>query len=140
MARNERSAGVVLYCEDPKSHERLYLLLDYGRHWDYAKGHVNPGESDEAAATRELAEETGIRDASLIPGFAHEITYFFRDKKKGLIRKSVVFYLARSATNDVTLSDEHVGFAFLPYDEARRRLTYSSAKQVLDAAERFAEV
>jgi len=50
MARQERSAGFVIFrCPPLSSHE--YLLLDYGRHWDFAKGHVEEGEDDLAAAT-----------------------------------------------------------------------------------------
>jgi isopentenyl-diphosphate delta-isomerase len=48
---------------------RLYLQLrrwdkdQYPGHWDSsAAGHVSPGESYDAAAARELAEELGIRE------------------------------------------------------------------------------
>ena len=137
-ARSERSAGVVVFRSDPaKPGGRVFLLLDYGRFWDYPKGHVERDEDDESAALRELAEETGIKDASLVPGFRHEIEYFFRDKRKGLIRKTVVFFLAETSRKRVTLSHEHTGSAFLPFDAARKRLTYASARAVLDAAGAF---
>src|SRR5687768_17246771 len=130
MARTERSAGVVAYVDHPP----LFLLLDYGRHWDYAKGHVKRGEDDLTAARRELEEETGIARAEIDPEFSHEITYFFRYPKRGLIRKTVIFFLARLDTRDVTLSEEHVGYDFLPYESALQRLTYPSAREVLEKA------
>ena len=94
--RRERSAGVVVYRQGDDG-ARRYLLLDYGRFWDYPKGHVERGEDDEAAALRELAEETGITDAQLAPGFVKEISYFFRGKAGMLIRKEVVFFVARTS-------------------------------------------
>lgn len=113
-----------------------FLLLDYGRYWDYAKGHVEKGEDDEAAARRELAEETGIRDVPLIDGFRHKIAYYFRSKR-GLVRKRVVFFLAEVSSGRVTISHEHVGYEWLPFEAATRRLGYASAKEVLHAAQEF---
>src|SRR5436309_3534465 len=126
MARSERSAGFIA-CHRPHptpgpppapAEGRLflpgpadaieYLLLDYGRHWDFPKGHVHPGEDDLAAARRELAEETGVTDPRVVPGFQHEIIYFFRDRRKGLIRKAVMFFLAEVPARDIVLSHEHV--------------------------------
>src|SRR5215213_804492 len=125
MAREERSAGVVLFRADPNSPGgRVFLLLDYGRYWDFPKGHVEAGEDDLAAAVRELAEETGITDARVVPGFRHEIVYFFRDRKKGLIRKTVVFFLAEVAGRAVVISHEHVGSEFLRFERAVKQVTY----------------
>lgn len=138
MATQERSAGFILFrlTDVDGRPAPEYLLLDYGRHWDFAKGHVEPGEDDLAAAIRETAEETGITGVTAIPGFARQTTYFFRHRARGLIRKTVVFFLARTnATDaDVRLSEEHVAFAFLPIEAALRRVTFAGARAVLKLA------
>jgi len=78
MTRHERSAGFICYRRRADVSSGIeYLLLDYGRHWEYAKGHVDPGESDLDAAVRELREETGISDVHVVEGFRHELLYFF---------------------------------------------------------------
>jgi bis(5'-nucleosidyl)-tetraphosphatase len=136
MAREERSAGVVLFRAEPKAPGgRVFLLLDYGRYWDYPKGHVEKGEDDVTAALRELQEETGIIDANVVPEFRRDIAYFFRDRKKGLIRKTVTFFLAETRSSDVILSHEHVGFEFLSFEQALTRLYYANAKGILQAAQ-----
>jgi 8-oxo-dGTP pyrophosphatase MutT (NUDIX family) len=131
MARRERSAGFVLF---QSTRPRRYLLLDYGRHWDYPKGHLKKDETNLEAATRELREETGLEAARVIPHFAHKIRYFFRSGKK-LVDKSVVFFLAESEGEEVQLSDEHVGYAWLVYESALDRLTYPNAREILRLAE-----
>jgi bis(5'-nucleosidyl)-tetraphosphatase len=130
----ERSAGVIVFRNDPPG--RVYLLLDYGKHWDYPKGHLERNEDDLSCALRELEEETGITDAEILPGFAREMQYFFRVKGQ-LIRKTVIFFLARTERKRIRLSNEHEGSEFLPYDAAMKRLTYSNAKQILRAANDF---
>jgi 8-oxo-dGTP pyrophosphatase MutT (NUDIX family) len=134
VAKHERSAGFVVYRPGPP---RLYLLLDYGRHWDYPKGHIEQGETSMAAALRELNEETGLSEVQVVPGFAQEIGYFFRDRKKGLVRKTVIFFLARTDGSQVKLSDEHTNYAFEPYEQALKRVTFASAREVLKKAEQF---
>ena len=136
-ARMERSAGVILFRDEAAG--RRFLLLDYGRYWDYPKGHVEQGEDDRTAALRELAEETGIADAKLVEGFEHEIAYFFRHPARGLVRKTVVFFLAYTTTEAVKLSHEHVGHAWASGEEAMGKLGFKSAKVVLAAAIEFLE-
>ncbi len=135
--RNERSAGVIVFRIEPGSGEAQFLLLDYGRHWDYPKGHLEAGEDEIAAATRELREETGIDDLRFCEGFRHALEYTFRDRRKGLIRKTVTLFLGQTRIERATISHEHVGWAFLPYVEAHERLTYANAREGLEAAQAF---
>lgn len=137
VRRQERSAGVILFRADPNAFGgRLFLLLDYGRYWEYPKGHVERAESDEQAALREVEEETGIADVQLLPGFAHPITYFFYGPK-GPVRKTVIFFLASTSTAAVRISHEHVGYAWLSAPDALARLKYPTSKQLLEKALRF---
>src|SRR4051812_19081731 len=106
----ERSAGVIVFrTDDTAPGGRVFLLLDYGRYWDLPKGHVEKREDDRTAALRELEEETGIDDAEPIDGFAREMTYWFRDRKKGLIHKEVIFFLAETERKRIKISHEHAG-------------------------------
>lgn len=131
----ERSAGVIVFRESARGRE--YLLLDYGKYWEYPKGHVEPGETDARAAIRELKEETGIDDLTLIDGFGEEIRYFFRPHGKGLVQKSVVFFLGLTRAKEIHLSHEHVGGKFFPLELALRQVKFASSKAVLRKADEF---
>ena len=138
----EKSAGAIIYrVKDGVPH---YLLLHYpSGHWEFAKGHIEGNESPEEAAKREIAEETGLQDIVIIPGFKEYIKYFFR-KSYGLegeakklapwVFKLVVFFLAETKTEDVKISAEHKGFLWLPYQQALKRLTYKNARMLLEKA------
>jgi len=138
MARSERSAGfVIFHTRGGDVPTREYLLLDYGRHWDLPKGHLDQGEDDLTAAHRELEEETGLVEPRVVPGFHEEITYFFRAGKKGLVRKTVVFFLGEVSHQQIVLSDEHVGYVFLPLKEALARITFPNTRAVVKSADEF---
>ena len=125
----ERSAGAVIFYAGEGEPE--YLLLHYtAGHWDFPKGNIEPGESELETVRREVEEETGIRDIELVYGFKKLIRYHYR-KGKELVSKEVVFYLAESKTKDVRISWEHTGYVWLGYEDALKKLTYKSAKEVL---------
>ncbi len=129
---HEFSAGFILTRDTPAG--PVYLLLDYGKHWDYAKGHLEEGETAWQAAVRELREETGIRQVDRLTNFERPMHYVFYSPRKGRIHKTVTYFLGRTRTEDIKLSDEHNGYAWLSFDEAMQRLTYDNAREVLAAA------
>jgi 8-oxo-dGTP pyrophosphatase MutT (NUDIX family) len=123
-------AGIVYYGEE-------YLLLKYGLgHWEFVKGHKETNETDERTILRELQEETRITDAAVIKGFKEKYDYAFTQNKKK-IHKFVTCYLIQSNSKQVILSYEHVDFAWLPFDNAIKRLTYDNAKRLLIKAHKF---
>ncbi len=90
-------------------------------------------------ALREAREETGLAELVLIDGFARQIQYVFRDRKKGIVCKKVNFALARADFSPVVLSDEHTEFAYLNLEAARARLSHVGTRQLLVEAEAFME-
>lgn len=128
----ERSAGAIVFYEEQGRPE--YLLLHYtASHWDFPKGNIEPGEAELETVRREVEEETGIRELKLMEGFRRLIHYFYR-KGRGLVSKEVIFYLAESNTKDVKISWEHIGYDWLGYEDAIKRLTYKNSKDLLEEA------
>lgn len=133
----ERSAGAVVYMPTPAGPD--YLLLRYGGgNWGFPKGHVEAGETDLQAAQREVEEETGIPFAAqrILDGFEDDTDYRFR-RGRVLVEKDVRFFLIESSTRDVKLSHEHSAFAWLPYGQALKRVSFEGPRRILQAAHSF---
>ncbi|KKN65379.1 hypothetical protein LCGC14_0481920 [marine sediment metagenome] len=129
--REEFSVAAIVY------HENEYLLLKYGLgHWEFVKGHIEDGESDEQTILRELEEETSITDAIILKGFKENYEYFFTFKGQR-IHKYVNCYLIKSNTKDVKISYEHEDYVWLAFPKALKQLTYNNAKILLEKAKKF---
>jgi len=123
--KEEFSVAAIVY------NENEYLLLKYGLgHWEFVKGHKEENETDEQTILRELEEETGITDAIIVPNYKENYDYYFKSEGQK-IHKFVVCYLIRSNTKKVTTSYEHEDFAWLPFKQALKRLTFGNTKRLL---------
>jgi len=131
----EKSCGIILFNLD----EVLLLQYsfnnknDHSGHWEFPKGHVEIGESELETALRELHEETGIKEVSIVKGFRHAIYYDIRENSK-IISKEVIFFIAQSKTQEVILSSEHQDYEWLSKDDAFSKLTYNNAREALQKA------
>ena len=135
--KKEKSAGIVLYLEKPEGNH--FLLLNYPTgHWDFVKGKIEQGETEHDTARRETREETGISDIEFIEGFEENINYNFQFEGE-LIDKEVVFFLAKTKTEAVKVSHEHLDYIWLDYDNAIKKITYQNAKNVLSKANELLE-
>ncbi len=141
----EKSAGAIIF--RIANGEPHYLLLHYpSGHWEFAKGHIEEGENPEQAAKREIEEETGIKNITLVPNFKEYSKYFFKKnydlvgeakKTAPWVFKLVVFYLAETKTENVVISKEHKGFTWLPYEQAIKKLTFKNARELLKKSNEY---
>lgn len=136
--RDERSSGAVIFSIDKDSGAEFLLLHHTSGHWDFPKGNIESGEDEKQAARREILEETGIQDVNFLEGFREKIEYRYKRGEK-LIHKEVIFYLLRTNTKKITLSNEHIAYVWNKYDNAVKQLTYKNTKNVLTEAKKFLE-
>ncbi|MDP3889334.1 MAG: NUDIX domain-containing protein, partial [bacterium] len=81
---------------------------------------------------RELQEETGL-SAYIYDDFNESLDYFFIEQGSR-IHKTVYYLIAETTEKRVVLSHEHIGFIWLPYEQALEILTYDNAKHILRKA------
>lgn len=134
---DEKSAGaVVFHASDPdhRSANIEYLLLR-SNFWGFPKGHIEEGESERAAALREIREETGL-EVELLTGFRQVDDYWFQRQNQRVL-KQAIFFLARAPHRDSKISWEHNEMVWLPFDEALERLKFKNLRDILQAADEF---
>lgn len=133
-AQEETSAGGVVY-RMVDGHPHFLLIRDSYQNWGFPKGHVEPGELPEAAALREVAEETGL-GALTSRGAVQTIDWYFRFRGR-LIHKLCHFYLMETVEAETSpQKDEGItACRWAPYDEAIAAVSYANAREVLARAQ-----
>jgi 8-oxo-dGTP pyrophosphatase MutT (NUDIX family) len=106
--------------------------------WTFPKGHAETGEYPLETATRELIEETGLRQISLIESAQFPIVYTFSHEGQ-LIEKTVTYFLGicTNSATAINMPEEIADVAWLTFSEAENRLTHQNTKQVLEATQRY---
>lgn len=128
------AAGIILYNKQDKT----YLVIQHsnysGGHWGFPKGAVEPGESVQDAAIREVHEEVGIKIDTL-EDFEKLNTYephYFEGKLK-----QVHYFLAYTQEQGKMDPWELQDMKWLPFEYALKMLQYDRDKEILKKAEKF---
>jgi 8-oxo-dGTP pyrophosphatase MutT (NUDIX family) len=133
--RIEVSAGGVVYQQGDDGIEVILAARRTRRGelaWGLAKGGIEPDESIEDAAVREVREETGIQ--AEIEASLGETRYFYVWEEVR-IRKTVHFFLMRATGGDPDdRDDEMEDVRWFPLERALKRAAYRGEREVLGRA------
>lgn len=124
MPELEHSAGGVIF-EDGKVLLILSRNLRGENVWTFPKGHLEPGETHETAARREVAEETGWDCVITAPLCVAEYSF---TRAGVLVNKDVRWFLVKRVGGDGRpgTPNEVFGMKWLPLAEAEKELVYKS--------------
>jgi 8-oxo-dGTP pyrophosphatase MutT (NUDIX family) len=136
MSRREISAGCVVYRTNAGDAEVALIQPRDREAWSLPKGLIEPGESAENAALREVREETGLFGDIIERIDTIKYSYNARWEKPAVkVFKIVTFYLLRSTGGDVSQHDKEVDrVEWFPLDYAVAHATYPQEREILRKA------
>ncbi len=137
-----RSAGGVVFRRSavarPQDDVRILLLQHETGKWMLPKGTIEAGETPEAVARREVAEETGIRNVRIVSDLGEERYTFFWKAEDTYYDKTVHYYLMEFLGGEEASPQREEGFVrceWVTPEEALDRIKYKETRQVVRRAQ-----
>jgi 8-oxo-dGTP pyrophosphatase MutT (NUDIX family) len=142
----EFSAGGLVY---RRRGDECLVVLAARRHpqsgvlvWTIPKGHIEPGESSETAAAREVREETGLE--AEIEGKLGDVTYWYARRDDGgtpvRIFKRVRFFLMRKRGGRFEDRDAEMdAVRWFPLERAEKAAAFESERALVRKAREMLE-
>jgi 8-oxo-dGTP pyrophosphatase MutT (NUDIX family) len=130
------SAGGVAFRWKDSNPEVVIVSVKPKLRWQLPKGIVDPGESPEVTAVREVREEAGVETDRL--DLIETVEYWYRSFRNGKpvrFHKYVHFYLLQYRSGDVSNHDHEVEEArWVSFDEAVEMLAFKGERGVVEKA------
>jgi len=130
------SAGGVAFHWRDSEPEMAIVSVKPKMRWQLPKGIVDPGETPEVTAVREVREEAGIETD--LRALIETIEYWYRATRYGKpvrYHKFVHFYLLQYRSGDVSDHDHEVQEArWVGFDKAIEMLAFESERRVVEEA------
>ena len=121
-------AGAVVFRKRDDRVRFLVVSSSDRLNWVLPKGHIDPGETPEIAALRELEEEAGIVGEIVAPLSARQ---FIKSGKESAVKFFLVREIGATESNEdrtVRWEEEAAAQQLLTFDEAREALLEGVAK------------
>lgn len=135
--RETSAGGVVIDVHEGRA--RIAIIARRNRagrvEWCLPKGHVEPGETLEETAEREVAEETGIIGRVLVT--LGTVDYWFSTSQYR-IHKMVYHYLLEATGGELSVENdpdqEAIDAIWYPLDEVHTKLTFPNERRIARTA------
>lgn len=98
--------------------------------WSLPKGHIEEGETPEAAAIREIREETGISGSIVAPLGVIDFWFMAENRR---IHKTVHHFLLRAEGGELSSDDAEVdSVEWVALEDMSTRLAYADERRLMD--------
>lgn len=141
LTKDQVSAGGVAFRRTGDETQMAIVSVKPSLRWQLPKGIVDPGETPELAAVREVKEEAGVETDLL--RLIETIEYWYQRLQYGKrirYHKFVHFYLLQYQSGDVAKHDHEIAEArWVSFEQAIEMLAFKSERSVVEKAWKMIE-
>ena len=131
IVREPTSGGIVFRLTSDAKDVEILLIQDSKGRWTIPKGHIEPGETAKVTARREIEEETGLRNISILTWLG-KIHFKYRRADK-LVLMTTQIYLVQALDNrEMPMAEKWMkGIRWFPFTEALEAVEYEDIEKLM---------
>ena len=131
IVREPTSGGIIFrFTKDHKDIEIL-LIQDSKARWTIPKGHIEPGETAKMTARREIEEETGLKNVSILTWLG-KIHFKYRRLDKLVLMTTQIYLVQALDSHEMPTPEKWMkGIKWFPFAEALDIIEYEDIEKLM---------
>ena len=133
--KTEKSCGAVVFTRE-NGEARYVIIRSTEGFFGFPKGHMEPGETEQETALREIREETGLK-VRLLDGFRTEDSHPFTRAGEQIMKQIIYFIGEYENQLPRAQESELISLHLMDYASAMNAFQFESSRRILSEAHKF---
>ena len=131
IVREPTSGGIVFRLTPDSKDMEILLIQDSKGRWTIPKGHIEPGETAKMTARREIEEETGLKNVSILTWLG-KIHFKYRRADKLVLMTTQVYLVQALDTHERPIGEKWMkGIRWYSFAEALDLVEYEDIEKLM---------
>ncbi|MDO5452061.1 MAG: NUDIX domain-containing protein [Candidatus Saccharibacteria bacterium] len=131
IVREPTSGGIVFRFTQDKKDIEILLIQDSKGRWTIPKGHIEPGETAKMTARREIEEETGLKNVSVLTWLG-KIHFKYRRMDKLVLMTTQIYLVQALDKREMPTPEKWMkGIAWFSFAEALDLVEYDDIEKLM---------
>lgn len=131
VVREPTSGGIVFRLTKDQKDIEILLIQDSKGRWTIPKGHIEPGETAKMTARREIEEETGLKNVSLLTWLG-KIHFKYRRADKLVLMTTQIYLVQALDTHEMPVGEKWMkGIQWFSFTDALDTIEYDDIGKLM---------
>lgn len=131
IVREPTSGGIIFRLSEDQKDIEILLIQDSKDRWTIPKGHIEPGETAKMTAKREIEEETGLKNVSIL-SWLGKIHFKYRRLDKLVLMTTQVYLVQALDAKEMPMKEKWMkGIKWFKFADAIEAIEYEDIEKLM---------
>ena len=131
IVREPTSGGIIFRLSEDQKDIEILLIQDSKERWTIPKGHIEPGETAKMTARREIEEETGLKNVSIL-SWLGKIHFKYRRLDKLVLMTTQVYLVQALDKSEMPMKEKWMkGIRWFKFPDAIDAIEYEDIEKLM---------